>query len=71
MRVLGHDPRTAPYDDWVHYIAAVAIAVVATLNVVGLRWSALLSNVTTVAKYGGLLFIIILAFALGLPRTGV
>jgi amino acid transporter len=27
-------------------------------------------NVTTLAKYGGLVFIILLAFALGLPRTG-
>ena len=29
-----------------------------------------MQNVTTLAKYGGLLFIIVLALAIGLPRTG-
>ena len=29
LRVLGFDPAVAPYDDYVHYIAAVAIAVMA------------------------------------------
>jgi len=70
LRVLGFDPAVAPYSDWAHYIAAVAIAVTATFNYVGVRWGALVQNATTVAKYGGLLFIILLAFALGLPRTG-
>jgi basic amino acid/polyamine antiporter, APA family len=70
VRVTGNDPRVAPYDDYVHYIAAIAIALVASLNIVGLRWSSILQNTTTIAKFGGLLFIIILAFALGLPKTG-
>jgi amino acid transporter len=70
LRVLGFDPSVAPYSDWVHWIAAAAIAVTATFNYVGVRWSALVLNLTTVAKYGGLLFIILLAFAIGLPRTG-
>jgi amino acid transporter len=70
LRVLGFDPSLAPYSDWVHYVAAVAIAITASFNYVGVRWSSLAINLTTVAKYGGLLFIILLAFAIGLPQTG-
>lgn len=70
LRVLGHNPSVAPYSDFVHYIAAVAIALTATFNYVGLRWGSLVQNLTTAAKYGGLLFIILLALAIGLPRTG-
>jgi len=70
LRVLGYDPSIAPYSDWVHYVAAVAIVLTATFNYVGLKWGALVQNLTTLAKYGGLLFIIVLALAIGLPRTG-
>ena len=70
LRVLGYDPSIAPYSDWSHYVAAVAIALTATFNYVGVSWSSLVLNLTTLAKYGGLLFIILLAFAVGLPRTG-
>jgi amino acid transporter len=70
LRVLGYDPSLAPYTEWVHYVAAVAIALTATFNYVGLKWGSLVQNVTTLAKYGGLLFIIVLALAIGLPRTG-
>ena len=70
LRVLGYDASVAPYSDWVHYIAAIAILVTATFNYVGLKWGALVQNLTTLAKYGGLLFIIVLALAIGLPRTG-
>jgi amino acid transporter len=70
LRVLGFDPAVAPYSDWVHYVAAVAIALTATFNYVGVRTSSLVLNLTTLAKYGGLLFIILLALAIGLPRTG-
>jgi amino acid transporter len=70
LRVLGYDPSLAPYSDWVHYVAAVAIVLTATFNYVGVSWSSLVLNLTTLAKYGGLLFIILLAFAIGLPQTG-
>ena len=70
LRVLGYDPSVAPYTDWVHYVAAVAILLTATFNYVGLKWGSLVQNLTTLAKYGGLLFIIVLALAIGLPRTG-
>jgi amino acid transporter len=70
LRVLGYDPTVAPYNDWVHYVAAGAIAVISALNYVGVRWGSLIQNVTTIAKYFGLLFIIIVALAIGLPKTG-
>mgnify|MGYP002779691640 CR=1 FL=1 len=70
LRVLGYDPSVAPYDDWVHWVAAVAILVTATFNYRGAKTGALVQNATTLAKYGGLLFIIFLAFAVGLPQTG-
>ena len=70
LRVLGHDPSVAPYSGYVHYVAALAIGLTATFNYVGLKWGSLVQNLTTVAKYGGLLFIIVLAISLGLPKTG-
>src|SRR5437660_720710 len=70
LRVMGFNPSVAPYDQYVHYVAAVAIAAIAALNYVGVRWGALLQNVTTVAKYFGLVFIVLLAISLGLPKTG-
>ncbi|HVX40305.1 MAG TPA: amino acid permease [Gemmatimonadaceae bacterium] len=70
MRVLGLDPSVAPNDTYVHYIAAVAIALTATFNYVGMKTGSLVQNITTIAKYFGLLFIIVLALAIGLPRTG-
>jgi amino acid transporter len=70
LRVLGYDPSLAPYDGYVHYVAAAAIAVIAALNYVGVRWGSLIQNVTTVAKYFGLLFIVVAAIVLGIPKTG-
>src|SRR3954469_889347 len=70
LRVMGYDPTVAPYSGWVHYVAAIAIAVVAALNYVGVRWGSLIQNVTTVAKYFGLLFIIVVPISIGLPKTG-
>ncbi|HXD47492.1 MAG TPA: amino acid permease [Gemmatimonadaceae bacterium] len=70
LRVLGYDPTIAPYDGWVHYVAAAAIAVIAGLNYIGVRWGSLVQNVTTLAKFVGLLFIVVAAIVIGLPRTG-
>ena len=70
LRVLGFDPSVAPYDQWTHYVAALAIALTATFNIVGVRFGSAVQIATTIAKYGGLLFIIMLAFAIGLPQTG-
>ncbi len=54
----------------VRYIAAAAILLTGTFNIVGVRIGALFTNLTVAAKYGGLLVIIIVAFVLGLPETG-
>src|SRR3954471_22160266 len=70
LRVLGFDPGVAPYDNWVHYVAALAIALISVLNYVGVRWGSLMQNVTTVAKYFGLLFIVLVAIIYGIPKTG-
>jgi amino acid transporter len=42
----------------------------ATINIVGLRWGSLVQNLTTIATYGGLVVIVMLACVLGLPKTG-
>ena len=70
LRALGHDPRVDPYSGYVHFIAAAAIVFTAIFNYIGLRWGSLVQNVTTLAKTGALILIIVLALALGLPRTG-
>ena len=70
LRFFGYDTSIAPYDVYDNYLAAVAIVVTASLNIVGVKWGSLVQNVTTIAKYGALVFIIMVAFALGLPETG-
>lgn len=70
MRGLGLDPSQAPYDSWAHYLAAATLALMTVINVVGLKWGSLMQNITTVAKYGGLVVIVLLALIVGLPRTG-
>ena len=70
LRVLGHDPRVEPYSTYVHYVAAAAILLTATFNYVGIKWGSLVQNVTTLAKTGAVLLIIILALVIGLPQTG-
>jgi APA family basic amino acid/polyamine antiporter len=71
LRVFGYNPSVAPYNDYAHYIAAAAIIVMALVNIRGVHASAIVQNTTTIAKYAGLLVIVLLALALGLPRNGV
>ena len=70
VRVLGFDPGIAPYDRYAQYIAAFAIALTATFNIVGVRWGSTVINLTTIAKFGGLAFIVVLALFIGWPQTG-
>lgn len=70
LRVLKHDPTAAPYSEYVHYIAAAAIAITAVFNYIGLRSGSLVQNVTTIAKYFGLLFIVVLALGFGFTHGG-
>jgi len=65
LRSLGYDPQLPQYAGLVHYVAAAAIAITATLNYLGVRWSAIVLNLTTGAKYGALVLLVLLAFAAG------
>ena len=65
LRSLGLDPKVEPNATYVHYVAAGAIVVTATLNYVGVRWSSMILNLTTSAKYGALALLVVLAFAAG------
>src|SRR6059036_1583683 len=60
LRSLGYNPALEPYATTVHWVAAAAIAVTATLNYIGLNWSSLLLNLTTGAKYGALVLLVVL-----------
>jgi APA family basic amino acid/polyamine antiporter len=65
LRVIGVDPT-----EYARYVAAAAIIAMGTVNILGVKWGTLAINITTIAKYGGLVFIIIVALVLGLPKTG-
>ena len=69
LRVSGHDPRIAPYDSIVHYIAAIAIAAVGTLNYIGVKWGTIFQNIVSILKCAGLLAIELVALG-ALPHTG-
>ncbi|MGE5347312.1 MAG: APC family permease [Acidithiobacillales bacterium] len=70
FRVLGLDPQLPSNVRTVRLAAAAAIALTALFNVLGVSLSAAVNNLTVLAKYGGLVFIVLVAFALGLPATG-
>src|SRR5438876_2870219 len=65
LRSLGYDPKIEPNATYVHYVAAGAIVLTASLNYVGVRWSSLVLNLTTGAKYGALVLLVLLAFVVG------
>ncbi len=54
----------------VRWIAATAILFTGVFNIVGVRVGSAFTNLTVVAKYGGLLFIVAVAFIIGLPQSG-
>lgn len=70
IRVMGIDPAAEPYASYARYMAAVAIALVGTINIVGVSWGSLVQNVTSIAKYFGLALIVVIALAIGLPQSG-
>jgi amino acid transporter len=49
----------------VHYVAAGAILLVAVFNVLGIKLGALVQNLTTGAKYGALVILVLAALAVG------
>jgi amino acid transporter len=70
LRAFGFDVTKEPWSTRAHWLAAVAIALMAVVNIRGLRWGSFVQNLTSIAKYAGLVVIVILAFAIGLPKTG-
>jgi amino acid transporter len=70
LRALGVDPAVDPYREYVHYVAAAAIAVTAVFNYIGVRSGSLVQNLTTLAKYLGLMFVVVLALAFGFTHGG-
>src|SRR3954471_15650615 len=70
LRALGFDPSIAPYKEYVHYVAAAAIAVTAMFNYIGVRSGSIVQNLTTIAKYFGLMFVVILALGYGFTHNG-
>src|SRR5512135_1972908 len=65
LRSLGRDPAAAGTAPLVHWVAAGAIVATAALNYFGVRWSSLVLNLTTGAKYGALALLVLLAFVVG------
>jgi APA family basic amino acid/polyamine antiporter len=70
FRVVGINPQDAENLWRVRIFAAFAIALTGFFNIRGVTFAATVSNVTVLAKYGGLVFIVLVAFGLGLPATG-
>jgi basic amino acid/polyamine antiporter, APA family len=70
FRVIGINPQDAGNLWRVRIFAAFAIALTGFFNIRGVSFAAMVSNVTVLAKYGGLVFIVFIAFAFGLPHTG-
>src|SRR5262249_10934197 len=62
VRVAGGETAAPESADLVHGIAAAAIAVTAGVNALGVRFGAWVQNLTVLAKYGGLAFVVVAAF---------
>ena len=65
LRLLGVDRPPEGYGLPVHLVAAGAIALMALLNYVGVKWAAAAVNVTSLIKFGALALLVLGAFAIG------
>lgn len=65
LRLLGIERPPDGYGLPVHLVAAGAIAVTAALNYVGVKWASAAVNVTSLAKFGALVVLVLAAFAFG------
>ncbi len=63
LRSLGIDP--AAHGTWADLLAAGAIALAAVTNIRGVQLGALLTGLSTVAKFGALTLLVLMSFALG------
>ncbi|MEP6756068.1 MAG: amino acid permease, partial [Chthonomonadales bacterium] len=70
LRLAGLHPGQPGFDKWSAVLAVVALIAVTVANVLGVKLGAVIQNMTTLAKTGGLAAMIILALAIGLPHAG-
>jgi APA family basic amino acid/polyamine antiporter len=63
FRVLGRDPSAPDERMSVRLAAVAAIVLTGTFNIVGVKASSAVVNITVIAKYGALVFIVVVAFA--------
>src|SRR5688500_11784166 len=66
LRSLGYDP--AGYPLATDYVAAAAIVFAALVNIRGVQVGAMLTGVSTIAKFGALALLVLAAFLLGGQR---
>lgn len=65
LRLLGVARPADGYGLVVHVVAAAAIALMAMLNYLGVRWASVAVNFTSAAKFGALVLLVLGAFAIG------
>jgi APA family basic amino acid/polyamine antiporter len=70
LRVIGVDMAAESTALRVQIVAASAVVTTGLFNYFGLKYGSLVQNLTTVAKFAGLVTIIIAALVIGLPQTG-
>jgi basic amino acid/polyamine antiporter, APA family len=63
LRVIGIDPGLHPA--WADYLAAAAIVVAGTTNIIGVQFGALFAGISTIAKFGALTLLVLASFAMG------
>jgi len=70
FRVMGLNPQAVEHVMHVRWTAAAAIVVTSVFNIAGVRAASAIVNFTVLAKYGGLMFIVVVALAYGIPHGG-
>lgn len=68
LRLTGRQDSAPGFDQAAAVVAIAAIVLVTVANVLGVRFGTVIQNLTTVAKTAGLLVLIALALAIGLPK---
>ena len=63
LRVIGYDPSLYPRG--ADYLAAGAIIVAGTTNIIGVRLGALFAGLSTIAKFGALALLVLASFLMG------
>ena len=69
LRLTGRQEGQPGFNEWTAVLAVGAVGVVTIANVLGVKFGTVIQNLTTVAKTAGLLLLIVLALAIGLPHA--